>query len=548
MNILTSLKALPQVWIHSQSRAFARMTGRAGKMQHFRYGVGKVRGRWYYRYHKPIGRANWKGYQERYIPPKDVEAKQRLVFAPKPTTSQLRKSISWEWRLPKLLAQATTSNQLLDAWILFRYRHPKRMCHYMMALRRLVELGGCDPSDWRLRVLLSRMRRGYKRIINYDILLRYMSSLYLYQEMERVSRFLKPRVKDMKPQQLVSVLNSFGKVHLRDPAIAGLCSRYIRRHVPSLSSDDLVNTVQSLGKLEIRNSVLLTCVFSELSRRELNLCQLHQALAASRVARFRDYLLIDRATMAVRASAMEGNAGDWPEICGILSELSHLHVPDPVLATEVVQALDPYIIPLSSLLQLARSCFQIVDRDEMLPLIEVISESIVMMTNKSNIIDAAIVMDGVLEDIETTREILKKLADRLVFIRSDPSCYDVPSLAEIFQRRGIDSAKVWKCLSSDIKSSLEDFEPVDFIKTAETFGCIPQDRLGDLNSSLANEIAEWSLKRWEEFDSHEWEKLKTSLTVTEHFTCNPFYRDELNKWGLSSNLVKVNANHSVKSI
>ena len=110
------------------------MTGRAGKMQHFRYGVAKMRGRWYYRYHKPIGKANWKGYQERYIRPKDVEAKQRLVFAARPTTQQFKQSISWQWRLPKLLAQATTPNQVLDAWILFRYRQPKKVCHYMMTL------------------------------------------------------------------------------------------------------------------------------------------------------------------------------------------------------------------------------------------------------------------------------------------------------------------------------------------------------------------------------------------------------------------------------
>lgn len=38
----------------------------------------------------------------------------------------------------------------LEAWILFRHKHPKRAYHYFKVLQRLVEVGGADSTDWRL--------------------------------------------------------------------------------------------------------------------------------------------------------------------------------------------------------------------------------------------------------------------------------------------------------------------------------------------------------------------------------------------------------------
>ena len=235
------------------------MTGRAGKLQHFRYGVSKVRGRWYYRYHKPIGRANWKGYQERYLKPKDVEAKQRLVFAPKATTKQLKQSLSWQWRLPRMLAAATTPNQVLDAWVLFRYRHPKKLFHYMMTLKRLVQVGGCDPNDWRLSVLLHRMRSGYRRIVGVDVFTQYLSRLNQVEELEYFTRFLRPRVGHLSPTQLQTVLKSFADCNLRDQKLIGKIVRRFRVNGLSLlSTQSKIGIIHSLGSTGIKQSVFVS--------------------------------------------------------------------------------------------------------------------------------------------------------------------------------------------------------------------------------------------------------------------------------------------------
>ncbi|CAE8700824.1 unnamed protein product, partial [Polarella glacialis] len=120
------------------------MDGRPGRMQHFRFGPAKRKGTFYYRFHKLVGKANWRKYTERFIAPRSLENRQRWIPTPFSTFSQGRQSFSWHWRLPKGLAEATSSDEVLEVWIQFRHKMPKRTFHYFKVLRRLSEVGGCD--------------------------------------------------------------------------------------------------------------------------------------------------------------------------------------------------------------------------------------------------------------------------------------------------------------------------------------------------------------------------------------------------------------------
>lgn len=530
-NLLTKTLQNPGI----QSRGFARMTGRAGKMQHFRYGVAKMRGRWYYRYHKPIGKANWKGYQERYIRPKDVEAKQRLVFAARPTTQQFKQSISWQWRLPKLLAQATTPNQVLDAWILFRYRQPKKVCHYMMTLRRLVEVGGCEPSDWRLQVLLSRMRKSYKRVINVDRLLSNLSSLGLHKEMELVTRFLIPRIALMKPAQLVTVLDSFGRATVRDTAVAGLCARFLKRSLKALSVRDLTQAIRSFGCMEVRNTDFVSKALAEVLKRDLTLVQFRHLLEATRMARVRDYSLIELATIKCRASLL--SMSEMNEVCFTVQEIAKLQTPDEELFSEVTKYLDPTRVSLPALVSVVSSVAGSVEPSALMGPLSVIRRTIPLINSRQSVVDLAAVVDRLYEELDRPDEFLEELCTHLVTLRSVSEPYDTPKLAAIAEKRSLWNEGVWRTLASDTRFSMENFEPKDFLAAARVFSTVPADVIPAKRIQLANEVAEWSLKRWEEFKQAEWSELTELLKMTDSFKCNQWCIDEITKKGADLSLI-----------
>jgi len=125
-----------------------------------------VRGRWYYRFHKIIGKWNWRKYTERYVAPSQIENKQRFIPSMYPRYKQARESHDWHWRLPKGLPEATTADEVLEVWISFRHKMPKRTPHYFKVLSRLVEVGGCDSVDWRLKFITGRLRSTHRKILN----------------------------------------------------------------------------------------------------------------------------------------------------------------------------------------------------------------------------------------------------------------------------------------------------------------------------------------------------------------------------------------------
>jgi hypothetical protein len=502
-----------------QIRLFARMTGRAGKMQHFRYGVAKVRGRWYYRYHKPIGRANWKGYQERYIKPKDVEAKQRLVFAPKATSKQLKQSISWQWRLPRLLASATSPNQVLDAWILFRYRHPKKICHYMMTLKRLVEVGGCEPTDWRLQVLLSRMRKGYKRVINIDLLVDYFSHLKSVKEIEFVSKFLKPRIPTLKPQQHQKILLAYARSNLRDTSISGLLVRQVER-APTMSVQDKVSIIKALGKCEIRNTVFVQRLTGEiLKSKDLSLSQHVNLLLALADCGIRDFGAIELAIDKAESSNVSSTSDLLVHI-NLLSALARFDIRESEFAQHLLKKVnDPLNIPIRSLLRLIDSTVRMgVPVPE--TFVNAAIESIPLISQPSDIVKISRVLD-------TKVDPLRLVVER--YMQLQPACqkFNVSELLDIFTRNGLVERDVWQHLLLDMEYSIENFEPIDLLRSMECVVELITPDVLDTKVPAANTIAEWSLKRWEEFTPILWDAFKRFSPM-----CSEWHRQKIDNVSL----------------
>jgi len=73
--------------------------GRPGRLEHHRFGATKGRGKFYYRFHKIIGKWNWRGYQERFVAPRALENRQRWIPTTQASYTQMRRSKDWYWRL-----------------------------------------------------------------------------------------------------------------------------------------------------------------------------------------------------------------------------------------------------------------------------------------------------------------------------------------------------------------------------------------------------------------------------------------------------------------
>ena len=396
----------------------------------------------------------------------------------------------------------------------------------MMTLRRLVELGGCARSDWRLHVLISRMRKCYKRIVSFDALVSYMSSLGLHNEVELITRFLLRRLKHMKASQLVSVLRSFGNIQLRDTNVVGICTRYLRKDIPVLSSDDLIAIIRSIGSMDIRNSRWIEDATRELLKRDLHLSQFASLLEATRVARVRNYVLIELASAATIRS-LESEP-DLTSVTAICCELRRLQSPDVSLFSRVVDSIQPGSLRIRDLVSLASAISGIVDADRCGPFIEEIVDSLPLIQSKSQLADAIVAVEQ-FGPINNAESVFTSFANALSNLKHESTVYDVPRVAEIFAKNDMDCIKVWKSLVRDIQYSIPDFEPRDFLKTAEVLSRLPSDFISEHRDALADELAQWALKRWEEFTPSEWSEFENLLSA-EHFSCSPWSKEQLAKW------------------
>jgi hypothetical protein len=146
--------------------------------------------------------------------------------------------------------------------------------------------------------------------------------------------------------------------------------------------------------------------------------------------------------------------------------------------------------------------------------------------------------------INNAQTVFASFADALLRAKHESTVYDVPKVAEIFAKNGVDSVNVWESLVLDIQFAIPDFEPPDFLRVADVFSKLPSDILGEQRNSLADELAQWALKRWEEFTPSEWDTLNNSLSA-DNFSCSPWSKEQFAKWQPPRNRMMHNiANNS----
>ena len=180
-------------------------------------------------------------------------------------------------------------------------------------------------------------------------------------------------------------------------------------------------------------------------------------------------------------------------------------LPDVKLLNTILDQLDPYDMSCRSLVKLLHSVPLHVSsvNANFHTWLTVAIQSIGLITAPSDILRLAIVIDMIQPDSLLVKDVWGKLVQRYMSLSPCVQKFNVATLANIFQKRGFMDHELWNRLANDLHYSIENFEPEDLINAANVVHFAPEDVISS-KSPVANILAEWSIKRREEFNTSEW--------------------------------------------
>jgi len=500
---------------------FGPKDARPGRPEHHCFGVTKPKGRGYYRFHKLIGKWNWRKYTERYLAPRALENRQRWRSSTSPSHGHVRESRSWFWRLPTALAKATTSDEVLEAWVQFRHKHPKRTYHYFKVLKRLVDVGGCDPTDWRLKLVTSRLHVVHRRVLNIPRLAKFYADLRVTDELEHLTRYLYPMLHKYSPQQLVLAAHAYGCAHLQDKRIFADVAHHLGPHLAVVTPSDLARLVQAFAAVEICNYPFLSLISAQLqvriqqasmkqapARSCPTLEQLAEVGEAFAKLKFQDFSYMEMCAMQSQHLLENGLPGPTPpvlaQLCSACAKLKIYEVRffEHVLAHIKVHWYD---YPAVALADIGSSVSPILPREsdqvqhvyrQMLSIIAADSENLDL--------HGVSLASRFMAELDHKGEFMPGVAERLtrqiLNLRDDSQeHYDIARVTEIFARRCPENRALFSCLCRHLHRHLAIFEPVDFVRFSR--GLLRSEYR---DSRATHALAKWATKRKEEFSTNDW--------------------------------------------
>lgn len=502
--------------------------GRPGRLEHHIFGADRPKARRYYRFHKLIGKWNWRKYTERFIAPRALENRQRWNPSSSPTYTQARHSKSWFWRLPKAIADSTTSDEVLEAWILFRHKHPKRAYHYFKVLQRLVEVGGADSTDWRLKFITSRLHSMHRRVLNLPRLAKFYAQLGVYDELEHMTRFLYPMLPKYSPKQLVLTVHAFGIAKVQDKLVFSEVARFLEPRLQEVTPTDLVRAVHAYAATDVCHYTLMSQISAEVQSRVQQACseeappytcptfsQLTEMAEAFAKMKYQDFSFMEMCSLQAEQLLERGLPGPTPpalaRLCGACAQLK-VH---DVRLFEVVLAHASehwYDYPAAAIAEIGASVAPVMPRDAP----EVASAYTTML----KAIDAdrdALSLRGIdlaarfMAEVDHKGEFMPGfhagLVRRIIEMRDETrERYDIARVVEIFARRRPEDRELFSTLCRHLHRHLPVFEPVDFVRFSR--GLAATDYRDD---RVVHALGKWARKRVSEFSHYDWESFLGSL-------------------------------------
>jgi len=230
--------------------------------------------------------------------------------------------------------------------------------------------------------------------------------------------------------------------------------------------------------------------------------QLLHALASCRV---RDFAAIEIAIDSALNSLAIPTSKSLIENIDLLYAVSKFEVKEIEFANTVLTMANrsPYELPIKSIVRLLDSSRRMgVETESLSRLLEVALESISLISKASDLLKISHALDD-LGDIDSLRIVVQ----RYLQLPRGMQKFNVSELLEILARNDMIESDVWVHVFQDLENSIEHFDSIDLVRSMQSVEKLPADVV-QVKAPVANLIAEWSLKRWEEFSKSEWDNMR----------------------------------------
>ncbi|AFZ79159.1 hypothetical protein BEWA_020050 [Theileria equi strain WA] len=510
----------------------------------------------YYRFHKRVGKGNWNRYIERYNKPRTIENTQRLIFNYRASFQAAKGSLSYLWELPKKIASATTSNEVFEAWVYYRHKK-KKLYHYVLALRRLTEIGHVDISDWRFNLIITRLIQRSRYFLDLPNVCRYLGSLKATSALDKISTHLCERISYYSPNQVAKIADAFGTCRLHNKYLFSIAAKHFEANLNSASNDSIIIIAKAFGNCMVYNFKLLKALSLELQRRLSNDISIDE---------FKDiYSVESKHSMAniCKPENVTINKPKLEHIVGLAESFASLKLQDfslmEILSSKLVERIQsstyvnvvsPYL--LARCLRIYRnlkindiSLFKIVlknvhefpynyppacvgeicnDLSSLLPkenksvekAFEDISTYIRQhLSNMKNscLANVATFIHKAGGAVTWKKEFLGLVANTVVDNNFDRSYYDIPKLMEILSTYSALDENCFQILSKGIYHIIDDFEPCDFVRISRVLREAKKKHQLE-NAKLVNMIAKHLIEHHQELSIPQYHCAIRDLTLS----------------------------------
>lgn len=419
------------------------------------------------------------------------------------------------------------------AWILFRHKHPKRTFHFFKVLKRLVDVGGCEQTDWRLRFITSRLHRKHRKVMNLPRLAKYYAELRITDELEHVSRFLRKMLPRYTSHQLALTAHAFGIAKLQDKDMMSRIARLIAPQLNEVTPLELVRLAQALASTEVCHYTLLSQISAQVQVRVQqagnagnaasgevipgscpDFAQLMDLGDAFAQLKFQDYSFFEMVSLQAQTLLLEGLPGPTPPtLAKLCQSMTRLKVHDIRLFEVILAHVGEhwYDYPATSLAQIGSALSPVMPRGEVEDLYRKMFNQIRQDRDTltcRGVAAAACFMAEVDHKGQFVPGFFQALAQRLMGLKDETrECYDVARVTEIFSRRCPEDHALFSTLCRHLHRHLGFFEPVDFVRFTRGLAAAEYR-----DERVTHALPKWAQKRHKEFSPRDWDAFVTSLS------------------------------------
>ena len=389
-----------------------------------------------------------------------------------------------------MVDKSTTASQVLDSFILFRDKHPKKAYHYINTLHRLTVVGGSHYNDWRLKMILSNLFPIINGIVNKPRLASLLSKLRCYDHLERLSPFLVRSLPLYSQSQLALIANAFGAARLRDPLLLPPLLHQVRLNIPTFPTTQLLSLTESFAAMEIADPCFISRINKELLNRPLTLRQSVQWLEALARARHADLGCCEVVCLQAQDALILGRGYTTELLKRLLVSLRDLEIFDSnvVKAVAVHAEQHGYDWNVGDLAMVAAEAVKLDSKDLASVILKNVHETWKLLDDPTDVLNAARAAAALGDDA-----VIVSLAQKMKKLKAAKTPYPVAELARLL-KPSLDDDN-WDVLNSHALFFMEFFEPLELLDCRKEF---PK------NGAVSEEVVLWGKKRQGEFTVEEW--------------------------------------------